>query len=267
MSLDPITAPTDPARVRQAIESAARRTGVDFGYLYNQARIESSLDPSAKARTSSASGLFQFTRQTWLQTLKSHGAEHGLGWAADAIQARDGRFNVADPATRAAIETLRFDPEASAAMAGEFASENRERLTTALGREPAAVDLYLAHFLGAGGATKFLKAFETDPAAAAAPLLPDAAAANRSIFYTPAGQAKSVGEIRDAFAVKLNADTQIPNSDYRQVTPVRWADTLVRNTTSQPRTSLAMASFEPMPQRLSLEFASRAYARLAGTAA
>ena len=34
-----------------AIRRAAARTGVDFGYLLNQARLESGLDPSARART------------------------------------------------------------------------------------------------------------------------------------------------------------------------------------------------------------------------
>jgi len=44
-------------QVRSAIAKAAQRTGVDFDYLLAQARIESSLNPNAKARTSSAAGL------------------------------------------------------------------------------------------------------------------------------------------------------------------------------------------------------------------
>src|SRR3546814_8764107 len=57
-------------RVRSAIAQASRRTGMDFGYLYKQARIESGLRPDAKARTSSATGLYQFIDQSWLAALK-----------------------------------------------------------------------------------------------------------------------------------------------------------------------------------------------------
>ena len=35
-------------RVDAAIRQAATRSGVDFSYLYNQARLESSLDPNAR---------------------------------------------------------------------------------------------------------------------------------------------------------------------------------------------------------------------------
>ena len=77
-----------PARsegVRAAIARAAERSGVDFDYLLAQARIESSLNPNARAGTSSAAGLYQFTKGTWLQTLDKHGAAHGLDWTDAAI--------------------------------------------------------------------------------------------------------------------------------------------------------------------------------------
>ena len=50
----------------QAIRQAASETGTDFDYLWRTAKRESGLDPSARASTSSATGLFQFTNQTWL---------------------------------------------------------------------------------------------------------------------------------------------------------------------------------------------------------
>ena len=52
------------ANVRSAIAGAAQATGTDFAYLMAQAKLESSLDPSARSRTSSASGLYQFTADT-----------------------------------------------------------------------------------------------------------------------------------------------------------------------------------------------------------
>ena len=50
--------PTGNARqVRASIARAAQSTGVDFNYLLAQAKLESSLDPSARASTSSAAAL------------------------------------------------------------------------------------------------------------------------------------------------------------------------------------------------------------------
>lgn len=180
------------APVRAAIARAAQATGVDFNYLLAQAKLESSLDPGAKAGTSSAAGLYQFTNGTWLSTLDRHGAEHGLGWAGEAIAG--GR--IADPAMRAQIMALRYDADASALMAGELASDNRAELATALGREPDAAELYLGHFLGVGGATTFLSALAADPTQSAARILPQAAAANRTVFYGPEG-ARSVAGVMD----------------------------------------------------------------------
>ncbi|MCX7676587.1 MAG: transglycosylase SLT domain-containing protein, partial [Alteraurantiacibacter sp.] len=65
--------PYRTARAEAAIARAAQATGTDFSYLLAQARIESGLNPAARARTSSASGLFQFIDQTWLATLDRHG--------------------------------------------------------------------------------------------------------------------------------------------------------------------------------------------------
>ena len=116
-------------RVSRAIGVAAARTGVDFHYLMNQARVESGFRADAKASTSSASGLFQFTQQTWLATLKQHGAEHNYRWAADAISTdRHGRFSVPDAQLRGQILALRNQPEAASAMAAEFAVSEAEEI-------------------------------------------------------------------------------------------------------------------------------------------
>jgi hypothetical protein len=184
--------------VRAAIARAARATGVDFDYLLAQAKLESSLDPSARASTSSAAGLYQFTRGTWLETLDKHGASHGLDWAGAAIDG--GR--VTDPGLHTQIMALRMDPNASALMAAELASDNRAELTGVLGREPDPAELYLAHFLGSAGAAQFLGALRTDPGQSAAALLPKAAAANRTIFYD-GGAPRSVAGVMDLMRRKV----------------------------------------------------------------
>jgi len=247
--------------VRSAIAQAAARTGVDFDYLVSQARIESSLNPDAKARTSSAAGLFQFTRQTWLQVVKDHGSDHGLAWAADAITRTGKGLSVSNPAMQAAIERLRYDPALSSAMAAEFAADNRDQLEAGLGRSAEPVDLYLAHFLGSAGALTFLKASADDPNAAAAPLLPAAAAANHAIFYDASGAARSLGEIRSNFTAKLQNGGLVPGAQSASISTLRTS------TLSPERAPLRMAEIKPMPRTLSLEFAAQTYQRMFGDAA
>ena len=196
-------------RVTAAIQLAAANTGVQFGYLLNQARLESGLNPDARARTSSATGLFQFIDQTWLGTVRQHGGEHGLGWAASQIrQGPNGRYYVADPEARRQILDLRRQPEAASAMAAEYAADNGRYLEARLGRQMEPVDLYLAHFLGAGGAARFLRAHDSSPDAPAAPMLPQAASANRPIFYNRDGSMRSFAQIRERFAEKIATGNQ-----------------------------------------------------------
>tara|TARA_R110000765_G_scaffold315631_2_gene408197 strand:+ start:535 stop:1362 length:828 start_codon:yes stop_codon:yes gene_type:complete len=191
------------------IAQSAQRNGVDFKYLMAQAQLESGMRSDAKASTSSATGLYQFIEQTWLGLVKEKGGDYGLGWAQDAIsQNRNGTYTIADEAQKSSILGLRNDPALSANLAGEFARDNSAYLENRIGREPESVDLYLAHFLGPAGAGKFLKAFDANPAAAAAPSFANAARSNRSIFYNKAGAARSFEDIRNLFARKLdNAST------------------------------------------------------------
>jgi hypothetical protein len=190
-------ATTDLAtRMTGAIRDAARATGAGFEYLLNTALRESNLNPNAKAKTSSATGLFQFIDQTWLGTMKQAGAAHGYGKYADAIsKTSSGRFVVNDPAMRNEIFALRKDPAANAVMAGAFANSNAKVLTDRLGRKPTDGELYMAHFLGASGASRFIKAAEANPNGKAAALFPRAAHANNTIFYDKTGAARSLKQV------------------------------------------------------------------------
>ncbi|OJX81381.1 transglycosylase SLT domain-containing protein [Magnetospirillum sp. 64-120] len=181
-------------RVARHIREAADATGVPFDYLLAQANTESRLDPDAASSRSSAMGLYQFTASTWLDMIKKHGAEHGLGNYADAItQGKDGRLSVANKDLKKEILELRRDPRISAMMAGEYAADNRKVLESKLGRQASAHDLYLAHYLGAGGALKVLNE-RGSTEQTAADILPEAARANPEEFHHDAGEgeAKSV---------------------------------------------------------------------------
>ncbi len=91
------------------------------GYLARTAQIESGGNPGAKNPNSSASGLFQFVKGTARQ--------YGV-----------------DP----------MDPVSSTMGAAQLAADNKAILTRALGREPNAGELYLAHQQGGAGAAKLL---------------------------------------------------------------------------------------------------------------
>jgi hypothetical protein len=187
---------TSGAGVVEAIRQGAEKTGVGFDYLLKTAQRESALNPGAKAPTSSASGLFQFIEQTWLGLIKSEGAKAGLPDYAQAIATRsDGTHAVSDPALKQAILELRQDPEIASVMAGALTQRNREQLGAELGREPTGADLYMAHFLGARGAADLIRTAERNPSRVIAADFPDAAAANRSIFYDRDGRARGAGEV------------------------------------------------------------------------
>ncbi len=195
--------PVQSSDTRVAIANASAATGVDFDYLLAQARIESNMNPEARARTSSAAGLYQFINSTWLETLDRHADTHGLGWAGDAITRRGGRATIDDPGTRDQIMAMRYDPQISSLMAAELARDNSAELSGFLGRAPDHTELYLAHFLGAGGAREFLGALRDTPQASAAALFPGPAGANRPIFFD-AGRARSVAEVMQLLRDKVS---------------------------------------------------------------
>uniref|UniRef100_B0T763 Transglycosylase SLT domain-containing protein n=1 Tax=Caulobacter sp. (strain K31) TaxID=366602 RepID=B0T763_CAUSK len=181
--------------VESAIQRASSATGVDFTFLMGAAKRESGFNPNAKAGTSSASGLFQFVDQTWLSTLKKHGAKYGYARYADLIQqGSDGKYRVTGDEARKAVLGLKLDPHAASLMAGELTSDHASYLRGRVGRSPTAGELYAAHFLGPQGSARLIEAVNASPGASAAAMFPDAAAANRTIFYRE-GRPATVGEV------------------------------------------------------------------------
>lgn len=245
--------------VQDAIANAARSTTIDFDFLVAQAQIESAMNPQAQAPTSSARGLYQFIESTWLDTMKRHGGRFGMSELADKIGTTStGTPFVSDPATRTAILDLRNDPQVASFMAAGLAEDNREHLLPILGRQPDSSELYLAHFLGAGGAGRFLSEMQDNPSQSAASLFRRPAAANRAIFYEPNGSERSLAGVMDYLGAKmdraLNRTPQMPShnmaveqeaqapSGTAPHRPHHIAQTLPQAPLSLPGTSFALPS-------------------------
>ena len=203
----------DPARARVAgaIKQAASSTGVSFEYMLTTAKMESDFNPTAGASTSSARGLYQFIEQTWLGTVKEAGGQLGYGQYADAIsKTSSGDYVVNDPGMRRSIMKLRDDPVASSAMAAILTQSNSFQLTGKIGRRPTDAELYMAHFLGTGGAAKLISQAEDNPRASAVRMFPNAAAANRPIFYDRAGKGRSVSEVYSVLSTRYASAANAP---------------------------------------------------------
>jgi hypothetical protein len=199
------------AKIAGAIKQAANTTGTSFQYLLTTAKMESDFNPKASASTSSAAGLFQFIGQTWLGTVKEAGAQLGYGQYANAItKSFNGNYSVNDPAARSAVMKLRDDPAASSAMAGVLTRSNSFKLTGMIGRRPTDSELYMAHFMGVSGAAKLITAAEDNPQASGTRMFPNAAAANRSIFYDKSGHARSVSDVYSVLNTRYAAAANSP---------------------------------------------------------
>ncbi len=146
------------------------KTGVAASELAAVAAIESSFRPWVKAKTSSATGLFQFTDRTWRVTLESYGAKYGLDKTAD-----------------------RRDPLANALMGAEYIKENRRVLKKKMGRYASLADVYMAHLI----APRRVAALEDiNPNASMVYLYPNLAKYNYNIFYKKDGSARTVKEFK-----------------------------------------------------------------------
>lgn len=168
------------------IVRAAFIAGVDPRLLMAIADKESSFVVSARASTSSATGLFQFIDATWLKALRDFGGQFALeseALAAGSVIGAQGEEAESPSASRARLLALRNDPFLSTLMAAAMLRHEQEKLEAKFGRQITGAEVYLVHFLGPAGAQKFLAALEDTPGAAASQLLPAAARANRPIFF------------------------------------------------------------------------------------
>ncbi len=216
-----------PIRIRrhlvETIVRAGKVVGADPTLLMAVADKESSFSTSVQAKTSSATGLYQFIEQTWLGVVSEFGARHGLE-AETKLIGRNGRqFFVADATERQRILDLRREPYLSALLAGEMLKRDTLRLEKAMGRHLTGGEIYLIHFLGPDAAQTFIETMEEKPDVKAADLLPRPAQANRPIFYAEAGgetKTLSVSEVHR----KFNEMIKVRLDRYSAVRPAQAAN-------------------------------------------
>ncbi len=180
-----------PKGIMQAIQNASAKTGVSFSYLMDKAAAESNFNPTVKAKTSSATGLFQFIESTWIDMMGRHGDKHGI----NTNQSRENLLN------------MRKDPNVASLMAAEFASDNKAYLQKTVGGNIGQTELYFAHFMGAGGASAFLSQLKQNPNELAANIFPKEARANRNVFYdSKTGHKKTFQQVYNFFDKKFGGE-------------------------------------------------------------
>ena len=193
-----------------AIRLSSVRTGVNFSYLMKLAATESNFRPTSESATSSATGIYQFTHDTWLNTLKTHGAKYGLvvDYAAN-IEYYETLYGYQRPIVRDEsmyqhLLALRKNPRLSAIMAAEMVRDNLKILASSINREPTETDLYLTHFLGTAAAITFLQSLEQSPDTHAVELFPRAAKSNYDIFHPKTCAPRTVDEVYSHFGEKFS---------------------------------------------------------------
>lgn len=212
-----------PLSISNAIKKASRATGADFSYLLKTASRESAFKQGAKAKTSSAAGLFQFIESTWLKTVKDVGDKFGLDkYTPHIFTTRNGRHYVPNSKLRQEILQLRHNPEISAIMAGAFTQQNSQFIAGKIGRTPSQGELYIAHFLGPSGASDLITLAQNNPNARADRHFPGAARANRSIFYSQ-GRPRSVKQLYNNLVKDHAKHTAIAQGGVDQAKPASAA--------------------------------------------
>lgn len=136
------------------IREAASAQQVDPEVAVRIAQLESALNPKAKAKTSSAKGLFQIIDETW----KGYGG----------------------------TPNKQLDPDENIRVGVRILADNTAKARRALGRDPRPSELYAMHFFGTDGGLRVINAPEDKPLSAL--LTPKALKANPQLKGKTAGQ-------------------------------------------------------------------------------
>ena len=156
---------------------------IPTGILNKFMMVESKGNKYAKAPTSTASGLFQWLEGSW------------TAWSAKCYGGR------------ALDKSERFDEIKSARVTACSIKDSQNKLGGLINsaKVDMTVGLYLGHFLGEGGAAKFLNGYIQKPGGiAACSVAADQVAANSSVFGS-CSSGKTYAQVINYYANKLNS--------------------------------------------------------------
>lgn len=181
-----------PVRVNEAVNRAATEYGISTSYLAGAVSREygmylkgpeDQIDYSRgnAAGASGAVGIGQIIPGTAKMVFRS--PEFQAVWGSTK--------GLSD----AQILEMRSDPDASILATAVLAKQTDRLVRAVTGRPATDAELYMGHFLGAGGAAELMRKLQSDPDASSVDLFPQAAAANKTVFYNKDGSAKTAQEL------------------------------------------------------------------------
>jgi hypothetical protein len=172
---------------RETLMAAANMVGIDPALAASIAGVESGFRPNAlpyrnpknpaAGVLSSAASYYQVIKGTWKGLMAKYAQKYGI-----------------NPGT------TQHDPRANALLGLEYIKENVDTIKK-VKSNVTDTDVYLAHFLGPGGARRFLSAPPGDPATNHVGA--DQAKSNPAIFYSANGRPRTVAEVYGDFDKKL----------------------------------------------------------------
>lgn len=187
-----LPAAQNPQDARALVEKSAAAVGVDPKTAMTTVAMESGFRTSVKASTSSATGLYQFTKGTWGDMMKKHGKDYGI------------------PA-----DTSPDDPRANAILGAQYLKTNLSK-AQASGMPEDISSAYLMHFMGPAGGRK---AGELPDEAIMAQAFPQQASANKSMFYNEDGSPRTKAQFMEHVRNKINKAAQQFGISDQLVTP------------------------------------------------
>jgi hypothetical protein len=200
-----------PPTIASYVNDTATKFGVTASYLdstisreFGGELAKPQPDFGKKADTSSATGLLQFTDKTFLNLMKDPTTQTAMGVDTSKM-------------TEQQILDLRKDPQKSVIAGAILAKQNKSQMEASLGRSVSDAELYMAHFLGAPEATRFLQLTEANSGAIASQAFPEAAAANKNVFQAKDGRQYTVAEVYSNIANSFTASTTQVAYDDNQV--------------------------------------------------
>jgi hypothetical protein len=144
------------------------------GYIDKLKAVESSGKADAKAKTSTATGPYQFISKTWMDVVNKH----------------DLPYTLHD----------RTDPVKAYAVVEKFSNANLEKARKELGRTPTYAELYMYHFIDKN-ASKLINAPSDAPAVDYVSKIQ--AMRNKPVFFEKDGTPKTAGQVMNRFRKKF----------------------------------------------------------------